>query len=129
MMSEHSGHIGAARAARRMVVKDPGWLLRALEVVMALADGERSFTSDDVLGRIGPPAPGSDPRALGHVFKAVHRDGFIVPTGRSLVSIRQDRQRGLVREWRGVRGKDASTVPVEVEMFSRERGNREGERS
>lgn len=71
---------GAKAAADRAERISAGYKAAARELVLELVKDGQTVTSEEVRERL-PPPEGADPRALGHVFRMLSKEGLIERAG------------------------------------------------
>lgn len=104
LFSQTPAQEAKAEAIERVGANAPSeWVRKARAVTLGVARANpEGFTSDavwcvlDACGYGNPP----EPRALGAVFHAMARDGFIIKTGRYLPSERESNHARPVAEWK-----------------------------
>jgi hypothetical protein len=78
---------------------DPGWYERALAALHALAGRQGTVTADDLWALVEPPR---EPRALGAVLREGRRNGWVVPTEKTVKSARAANHARPIRVWRSL---------------------------
>lgn len=84
----------------------PTWTGRALVAIRQLAAEQPTLTADDLVDRVGLPRGhrGSNRNnAVGAVFSAAQRLGYIAPTDEVVKSSRPSNHSALIRVWKKAR--------------------------
>ena len=77
----------------------PEWLEIAYAALVAVAEAQDTFTSDDVWARLEGVEPPHDPRAMANVLLRAKSAGLIGPTDRMVPSRRRSRHTARVTVW------------------------------